>query len=188
MEHNPGNPSTPRFPQFRLRTLFGTIGFLSLLFATLRAVGVGTSLLLLFGLTLVFFHVVGNVLGTRLKDSALASDLAASRSMATRREIHAREQFRRARLGERTPLSRLISVTSWLGGMSGGALGGLALHHWGHVTVAGLAVGAISSGVVGAFFGFLAGSFVESTYTAWSQAVEPPPARRDQPGTSPTHA
>ncbi len=58
--------------QFRLRTLLLAVSGCCLLFATMRSVGPTGSVALLFGLALVLLHVLGNGLGTSLRDQATA--------------------------------------------------------------------------------------------------------------------
>jgi tetrahydromethanopterin S-methyltransferase subunit C len=86
------------------------------------------------------------------------------------------------RLRERTPLGRVIHITSGGAAVVGAVLGGLALAVWTDASLVGWLVGTISSAVLGAFFGFLLASFLEMTIRAWWQASEGQEGEKGRPG------
>ena len=169
----PNDPAEwERAPQFRLRTLFFVTAFFAVLFAVMGAVGPVWSVALLLLMTLLGLHVAGNALGTTLRDRA--SDRLAERGQTGRNEFHSAGQIRwpmrSARLCEHTPVgwtNRIIGIT---GALCGAILGGLT---YGQLTnsPSELAVGATSFAVLGAFLGFLLGSFVAILLRAWNQAA-----------------
>jgi hypothetical protein len=113
--------------------------------------------------------VIGNALGTRLRDevspqwnpkaTAHRGPPLLDRPLNTERRLH-----------QRTPLGRSIGVTSAGAALAGGILGGAALATWTRASLSGWLVGTISSAVLGAFFGFMLASFLEMTIRAWWQA------------------
>ncbi len=152
-----------------MQSLLAATAILGLLFAIIRQGGLWGLLFAMLMLALVAAHVVGNALGTKLRDNV-------SRELnldMPRRRIRlppvSREQ-RSRRLHEHTPLGRLILVISVGGALMGGILGGLSLAAWTRASVAGWIVGTISSAVLGAFFGFLLASFLDMSIRAWWQA------------------
>ncbi len=168
-------PATQRVPQFRLRTLFLLIAVLAVLFAVMGTIGPIASAALLLFLCMAGLHVAGNALGTTLRDDSSArfrwqnataieseSKPAANRSTMTA-----------PRLSEHTPLGWIRYAIFFIGALVGGALGGLA---FGQLTnsPAQLAVGVLSFAVLGAFFGFLGGSFLAILLRAWNQAAREP--------------
>lgn len=164
-------PSTRVRPrsQFSIQSLLAVIAVLGLLFAIVRQGGLWGLLFALLVLALVAAHVVGNALGTKLRDQVSRQLNPDFHSRRIRLHPAGGEKIVR-RLHERTPLGRLILLISAGGAVVGGILGGLALAVWTRVTVPGWIVGTISSAVLGAFFGFLMGSFLDMSIRAWWQA------------------
>jgi hypothetical protein len=76
------------------------------------------------------------------------------------------------RLHQRTPLGRIIQVTSGGAALVGALMGGAALAFWTDTSLSGWFVGTLSSAVVGGFVGFLLACFLEMTIRAWWQAAE----------------
>jgi hypothetical protein len=163
------NSSARHRSQFSMQSLLAGVTVLGLLFAIIRQAGPWGVLLALLVLALVSAHVVGNALGTKLRDEV-------SRELNPdyrRRQLHLRPasgEHASRRLHEHTPLGRMIVFISVGGAVVGGILGGLALAVWTRATVPGWIVGTISSAVLGAFFGFLMGSFLDMSIRAWWQA------------------
>lgn len=156
------NSATRRPPQYSLRALFWLTAGLSAVFAVMTTVGFVWSLLLLFLLALVVAHVLGNAIGTRLRDNdtqrseqALPPGVKpAGRGMAvpTRGPTEMRE---RRPLG----LAMLVFVVA---GAVGGALTGRALlvyTQWPPLSAGDAVVGTASCAVLGAMAGFLGSSF-----------------------------
>jgi hypothetical protein len=76
------------------------------------------------------------------------------------------------RLHQRSPLGRIIQVTSGGAALMGALMGGAALAFWTTTSLSGWFVGTLSSAVVGGFVGFLLACFLEMTIRAWWQASE----------------
>jgi hypothetical protein len=155
--------------QFRLRTLLLTVTLCGAACALMHAIGpvwsVGCSFLLL----LATLHVVGNAIGTRLRDDATANAAieAADRPncpppLSIAAPAHSK------RLAQRAPLGRWIGMLTVVGLAAGGTLGEIL--YSGRVTPAGVIVGTISSAVLGGFAAFLAGSFLRVGFSAAWQA------------------
>jgi hypothetical protein len=153
--------------------MFLAITCFAAIFAVLGAIGLAASFGLLLVLTLVGLHVVGNALGTRLRDEIspagdqeadAISRLAAQSPLRFERSHSVSGLYKRARLGW------LVHVATVIGALTGGSLGVSFLVNFENTSTRGLIVGAASSGVLGAFFGFLYGSFLKTWLSAWWQA------------------
>ncbi|HEV3417159.1 MAG TPA: hypothetical protein VG056_10110 [Pirellulales bacterium] len=145
-----------------------------MLFGLMREIGPLASVGLCFLLLLVLLHVAGNAIGTALRDEA-SRDIE-SNEMAPLLRAPAPLQIANSpsRLRERTPLGWSVFVLTALGAALGGSLSSLAYAYWTDVNAAGLIVGAVSSAIVGGFFGFLSSSFLKIVFRAWRQAAEIP--------------
>lgn len=164
-----------KVPQYRLRTLFLLIAALAVLFAVMGSIGPIASAALLMFLTMAGLHVAGNALGTTLRDHT-SEQVRWNDSPAVDAKLNSVEFRSRTftpRLSEYTPLGWISRAFCVAGALTGGALGGLAL---GQTTTSPsqLAVGVLSFAVLGAFIGFLGGSFLAMTLRAWNQAVRDP--------------
>jgi hypothetical protein len=160
-----------RLPQFRLRTLFLLMGFLAVLFAIMGFIGPMASAALLFFLALVGLHVAGNALGTSLRDR-VSDQVGWQHLPSIGRPLFANRPAWTAlapRLSEHTPIGWIIWAIGLLGALTGGALGRMAFGQL-DSSPSELAVGTISLAVLGAFLGFLIGSFLTMLLRAWNQA------------------
>jgi hypothetical protein len=167
------SPPSPNLSQFNLRTLFVGVAVISVVFAAASYGGWAGLLAAATLAALISAHVIGNALGMRLRDEV--SPQLNPRPASTFRHEGTRRMFTTVsprRLHERTPLGRIIHVTSAGAALMGGVLGGLALAFWTGASTAGWIVGTLSSAVLGGFFGFLLACFLEMTIRAWWQAAE----------------
>jgi hypothetical protein len=167
-------------PQFRLRTLLLVVAAFSVLFTVVQAVGLFSSLMLLMLLGLIAAHVIGNALGTRLRDEA--SRLAQAGGDAADPPPPTGElpmKLPASQLTERRQLPRrlfgIATLGAVLGGVSGGAL--ITAVTWQDITVAGIALGVCSSAVLGGLAGFLASSFYTVARAALREALAEQPQK-----------
>jgi hypothetical protein len=162
--------------QFRLRTMLLMVTLCGAACAVMHAIGPVWSAILCFMLLLAAMHVLGNAIGTRLRDDATANAATDARDRpncppAVLAPTHVK------RLAQRAPLGRWIGVLSAVGLVAGGTLGGLLFS--GQVTPAGAVVGTMSSAVLGGFAAFLAGSFLRVGFSAlWQAHCDKPVAAR----------
>lgn len=158
-------------PRFSLATLMIAMGIVSTLFAVMAAVGPVPSLLLTLFLGLAAAHVIGNAIGTSLRDQTTAAYVE-----------HAplqREQLPSCTTSQTGPLlatggvSRGLRTCTAVGASLGGLLGGstLAFANWDHINPAGIALGALSSAVLAGLFVFLVTSFVTTCRRAIRDAL-----------------
>jgi hypothetical protein len=172
-------------PQFTLRTLLLTMTVLACLLALMTAIGSLWSLAILLLLSLVLAHVVGNAVGTKLRDRSVGRPIAAGSNAerpAPRREIAAPK-----RLTEPARLHWMTLVLTGIGAMSGGYFGGSALAaSYPDATTAAVVLGFVSSGVLGGFAAFTASSFLSVARQALSEAHaasdrhKPHPSRQEK--------
>jgi hypothetical protein len=174
MELPPGLPPTPKPPQFSLRTLFALVSALGVLLAVFEAIGLLASLGLLLFLILVGLHVIGNALGTTLRDQSPSPAQVRDGLLAPIGPLEYRMQLDRprttSRLSEQLHLGWVVAAATLLGAVAGGYTGTWVLVQIGDQSTRGLILGAISSGVLGAFFGGLSGCFLKTWLSAWWQA------------------
>jgi hypothetical protein len=159
-------------PQFTLRALLAAITLLSCLFALMSAVGTLWSLVLALFLSLVSAHVLGNSLGTRLRDRA--SRLSAVEGRSRPFSVGPLQPLVAApkRLTQRGRLSRITPVTSIGAALAGATLGGVGLTAiYPQASLAAAALGIVSSAVLGAFAGFTTSSFLSVACQALGEAL-----------------
>jgi hypothetical protein len=167
-------------PQFRLRTLFFVVTLFGVLFGLLHALGPIAFTVFLMVAATIGLHMAGNALGTTRRDESTESFGEAARPVLD--EVGVAERCAAVkssnRLREHAPLGWVIRITTLLGAATGMTAGVFALSHWTDGRLPGLILGATSAGVLGGFFGFLGGSFLEIARRAWWQATCE--SRRDQ--------
>ena len=173
------------FPQFRLRTLFLVTTVCGAFFAILGAIGFLASVGLIVVLSIVCLHVLGNVLGRKLREHSPVGmyDEASQPISFSHRPIEPVAALASSRLFERTSVGWTMRVFCATGALAGGTLGAVALCLWDAIRLPGIVLGGISSAVVGAFFGFLIGSFLEMALRAWWQAASEPKLANPPEGT-----
>ncbi len=150
------------------------------LFAVMQAVGLFASFVLFFLLGLIAAHVIGNALGTRLRDEAsrlaqaggnAADPPPASGVLPVKPPASQLTECRR--LPRR--LFGIATLGAVLGGVAGGAL--ITAVAWQDITVAGITLGVCSSAVLGGLAGFLASSFYTVARAAWREALGEQPQK-----------
>ncbi len=173
--------------RFSLRSLLVLVTACACLFATMSTLGAKWSLGLLFFLCLIAGHVLGNSLGVRLRDGAPRD----TPGQADRQQPAPEGPIAvgpPARLAQHTRLHRITLIMFVGGALIGGALGGRfsgALYP--EAGWPALALGVISSAVLGGFVGFVISSFLSVLRQAWREALHaaetttPAHVRRDPP-------
>jgi hypothetical protein len=185
-EHAPppaGDPdATLKPPQFTLRTLLLIVSALAGLLAVMTAIGSLWSLAILLLLALVLAHVLGNAVGTKLRDRSVSrADVEAG--MTPNRPLPRRELLSPRRLTEPARLHWITLVITGCGVLAGGYFGGSALAaSYPDATSAAVVLGFVSSGVLGGFAAFTASSFLTVARQALSEAHAA--SDRHQPHTS----
>jgi hypothetical protein len=174
-------------PRFTLRTLLAVITGLCCLFGLMAALGSLWSIAILLIAGLVLAHVLGNSLGTKLRDRATrASALEAGPAGPRATAINACVQP--GRLSQQIRLSRITLVMALGGAMAGAFLG--AVGSAGAYPEAGtpaVALGTVSAAVLGAFAGFMTCSFVLVMRQAWREALAHGDAGRSRGAGQPRH-
>ncbi len=159
-----------------LRALAIGVGLSWLLFVVMRFIGPLGSLALLFFLLMVALHVAGNALGTslgeRLGGYGPAIDDDDGPPPGSPPRIARLRRMHPGRLVEHSPVTWSTVALTALGALCGGTLGALGFYFLMRATLAGLIVGAVSSAVLGGFFGFLASSFMFTFWVAWRQSLQ----------------
>jgi hypothetical protein len=160
-------------PQFRLRTLMIVTTACCGLFALFSAVSLLLSSFIVLFLILIGAHVIGNALGTRLRDGApLPIQQAPERR--TSQDLHPQSSLPRPqRLRETTRVERRTVVWSAVGAVGGGVLGGvgLSLMNWASISVAAGVLATASCAVLGGLATFLAACFIITIRCAWREAL-----------------
>ena len=174
VEHAPPPLADPdatlKPPQFTLRTLLLIVTALGCLLAVMTAIGSLWSLAILLLLALVLAHVLGNAVGTKLRDRSVGREHA-DPAMTSHRPLPRRELLSPKRLTERARPHWITLVFTAGGALAGGYFGGSALAaSYPDATAAAVVVGFVSSGVLGGFAAFTASSFLWVARAALSEA------------------
>jgi hypothetical protein len=166
------NPRAVGPPRFTLRTMLLAVTALGCLFGMMSALGtVWSMVILLFG-CLVAGHVLGNSLGTRLRDGAPKRSGVSQALRDARFAVTHRSGVEGSGLSQRTRLSRVTLVMSFGGATAGAFLGGTGLAAiYPDAGAPAVALGVVSSAVLGGFMGFLTSSFLSVTLKAWREAL-----------------
>lgn len=166
-------------PQFSMRGLLLVVAAFCLLFALLGWVGATWSIALVTLLVLLVGHVLGNALGTRLRDASTVSlratrDAGASAPSTLRSEPIATRPAPTSHLHATTRLGRHVHLLVLVGVAAGGSAGMLVLAavYWPDITWAALALGGLSAAVLGGWATLLGSAFWSSTRRAWREAVD----------------
>ena len=174
----------PQLFRFGLKQMFFMLSVAGVFCALLVGADGSWPLIISLAALLLGAHVLGNLLGTRLRDTseevlqwrAQQSGTGSDSPVATGQPIALAELD----LPPRTPLAsrqRVAHWTAWYvgGGLIGGLiLGGtiMALTIGPRIEWAGWAVGTISCGILGAWAAFLASTFSSIARHAWRDANE----------------
>ena len=159
-------------PRFTLRTLLLVVTALGCLFGVMAALGSSWSILILLFGCLVAGHVIGNSLGTRLRDGAPRYEKLARASFDARIAAQHAPATQGGGLSRRVRLSRITLVMTFGGASAGAFLGGTGLAAiYTEAGAAAVALGVVSSAVLGGFVGFLTSSFLSVTLKAWREAL-----------------
>ena len=160
----------PPWPQFSLRGMLLAVTALSVALAGMAAVGWRWSPVVAWFLLLVAVHTLANAWGGRSGRRRIDAEADDERPAAPA-DPHA-ACSPSTRLRERIAPGPTMRVATVVGGGAGAALGAFLL--WGPqadwVATVGTGVGIASAGVVGAFVGFLASSFLEAAVRALREA------------------
>lgn len=172
----PAQPASEPLLRFGLRQMLTMTALLSILCAVLVKTDGYWPGVIVMGALLVFAHVFGTVVGNRLRETSpktTADDKQRPSFLDAQGEVVSTGV-------ETTPLAFRDHVVRWKTIVTcAGGLMGLALGAWGlwvalgsEVTWPGLALGAVSCGVIGAWVAFMAYSFGSITRHAWRHANE----------------
>jgi hypothetical protein len=143
------------------------------------AIGLPASCGLVVILALVGLHVIGNALGTTLRDEATRStalDQTAPYPLPSdqfSQPVFVGDDSSRSvsGLSQHTPLGWVILAATLLGAATGAWIGQWILVNFAVVALRGIVLGAISSGLLGGLGGFMLGSVSQTWLGAWRQAT-----------------
>ncbi|HEY2892943.1 MAG TPA: DUF5325 family protein [Pirellulales bacterium] len=164
-------------PRFALRTLMLAMVAVSCLMAVGTAVGTASTLMLLFFVGLIVAHVLGNSLGTKLRDRATTSiALDSAGEEASRKPVQPTKllgNLTHGQLGQHKRLSRVAPAMACGGAVLGAFAGGTgSALIYPEAGAAPVALGVCSAAVLGGLGGFLASSFVTVILSAWREALK----------------
>ncbi|HEY2893109.1 MAG TPA: hypothetical protein VGJ16_02810, partial [Pirellulales bacterium] len=167
-----------RPPQFGLRTLLLLVTACGVLLALRQWFSlspIAIAALLLFALS-IFFHVAGNVIGTRLRSIGDEADARETETLAATRRLEPRDFAPVTHLSQRHNLGITIVVVVSVGAVLGGAGGGIWtwLASPGHVGLSNVAVGVVAFGILGALAAFGTVAFAQVMLGAMWQAMNSP--------------
>ncbi len=176
MSHEPqqsvDNPKAVGPPRFTLRTMLLAVTALGCLFGVMSALGTVWSVAILMFGCLLAGHVLGNSLGTRLRDGAPKRPAVSHAPQDARFALTHRSAVEASGLSRRTRLSRITLVMTCGGAAAGAFLGGPGLAAiYPDAGAPAVALGVVSSAVLGGLGGFLTSSFLSVTLKAWREAL-----------------
>lgn len=181
---SPAQPREPQLLRFRLRQMFLLVTVVGVLCGLMVLTDGPVPMLIGLAALLVAAHILGNLIGTRLRDTSQQVRLwraGGSQAHTDEPRICGRTAAAaRPHLPPGSPLANHGSVTCWVlwfvsGGLLLGAVVGLtaiACTIGPHIGWPGWAVGTISCAVLGAWAAFLASSFSSIARHAWREAEE----------------
>jgi hypothetical protein len=171
---HPTRPTTPQPPppQFGLKSLLAVVAVLSIVLAVANQVGFYAAAVLLMVVLLVVAHVAGNAIGTSRRDSSPSQESGEPPATTMPGAPgFSMPLIQPTELRESVPLGRRVAVAMLLGAILGGALmAGATFPNWPKLGLAGVAIVALSGGVLGAYAGFMASRFTAAFGRAWRQA------------------
>ena len=156
--------------QFGLRELFWFVALTTIVLVAIKVLPpLVSAVMILFGLA-IFAHVIGNALGTKLRQHG---DVVL-RDTPDGESVRADQHFAPAtELSNHRGLSRLTTILSAIGAVAGslGGGGALAAINWEKATLANVGLAAFSCAVLGGLMGFWMASFLQVALEAWMQAI-----------------
>jgi hypothetical protein len=169
-EAKPAMNGGRRRAQFSLRALLLGVTVAAVLCGLVVSVSPLWTLVIGWFFVLVVGHVLGNWLGTRLRQRRQVRD-AALDGTDEQPDCGPIHYAPTSRLRHHVALGRSMFISTAISTVAGCALGVVYLVRYSeHVTISGLAVGAISAAVIGGVFGFLTSAFVTVTMCAIHEA------------------
>lgn len=177
---NMANDAGLKPPQFRLRTMLIVVALLCVLLTVMVAMGMFWAMGLLLFLMLIAAHVVGNSLGTQLRDhgSRIAvgtqtPEEMASSGLRNRPAASPWQAPQAGRMQEKRPTSWLLIGLSAVGAVVSGILGGLLISslYWEKIGLGAIMIAALASGIMGGMAVFLTGSFIDMVQRVWREAT-----------------
>lgn len=160
-------------PRFGLSSVMAIISVAAVGLFALRFLGPGGSVGLVLTALAVVAHVLGNAIGTQLRDqSQPARRISHAIDPAEAAHVARGSQLGKLRARNRR-LSRTLIGLSLASATVGAIVGGnvLAWHNAGRITPANLTLAVISSGVLGGIAGFAIFGFVRVAFSAWREAL-----------------
>ena len=171
MAEDPKPTTNSRYrAQFSLRALLLGVTLAAVLCGLIVSVSPLWTLIIGWFFVLVVGHVLGNWLGTRLRQKRQLRDAQAD-SFDEHPPCGPVRYAPTSRLRHHVALGRSMFISTVISAVAGCALGVIYLIRYSaHVTTSGLAVGAISAAVIGGVFGFLTSAFITVTMCAIHEA------------------
>lgn len=159
-------------PHFSLASMFWVIAVLAALFAGIHYLGSHATLLLVLFALAVFAHVVGNALGTKLRDSAEQPVAAKGKPrLRSWRRATARDFAPATKLGARAALGRPAVIATVIGSLVSALFGGgILILLMERMTVGTVALAIVAPAILGGIWTFAATSFIQVSYGAARQA------------------
>jgi len=153
--------ATLRPPQFTLRTMMIVTLLVAVLVSVMTAVGTVWALGILFFVLLIAAHVVGNAVGTRLRDRATTRPEVAAEMRRAASQGKSVVMHGPSRLGQHRRLHWFTRVLTVAGALTAGYFGGVALAAaYPDATTAAVWLAHLSSGVLGGLAVFIVTAFL----------------------------
>jgi hypothetical protein len=185
IQHDPAQTTVAlKPPQFRLRTMLLGVALVCVLLVVMISIGMFWAMGLLMLILLIVAHVVGNSLGTQLRDHGSRITTAAedpNKLSATAVSAQPWQRPLAGRMQEKEPVGWLLIALSVIGAIASGIVGGLAISslYWDKIGAGGIVIATLAAGVIGGMAVFLTGTFIDMVRRVWREATaETSPAKK----------
>lgn len=177
----PSEPPDPLRPQFRLFTLFLLLTLFGLIFAAFHYIGPLGTFVLVLAILVIAAHVSGNAIGSVLRDNVRPA--SQPREDLTPRPAVPVESTPATQLSEKRSLGKPIYWVTAISGPIWGVVGISIAHVTSSkpISISNTIAGAVVLGMLGAFWTFVTGSFLQVGFGAFLHALrnsQPPPKNR----------
>lgn len=163
-------------PQFRLRTMLIGVAFICVTLVVMVSIGMFWAMGLLMLILLIAAHIVGNSLGTQLRDhgSQLSKvEEVPKKLSASPISVPPWPRPAGGRMQQKQPIGWLLIALGVVGTIASGIVGGLSISslYWEQIGAGAIAIATLASGVIGGMAIFVTGTFVDMVQRVWREAT-----------------
>jgi hypothetical protein len=156
------------------------VAMICVLLTIMVAIGMAWALGLMLLVLLILAHILGNALGTQLRDGGIQPPESSGSELPLTAGKNAQfqqnstwEPPRAGRMQAKLPVGWPMLALTAIGAVSGGALGGLVIHslYQDHITALAIFIASLASGIMGGMAVFLTATFIDMAHRVWQEAT-----------------